>query len=72
MSTVQEIKAAIEHLPIEERAGLIAELCGWTDDDWDRQMKADSRSGKFGALNEDADAAHRAGQTSPLSDLGDS
>jgi len=54
MSTVQEIKAAIEHLPLAERAALIAELCGWTDDDWDRRMKADAKAGKFAALNEDA------------------
>ena len=54
MSTVQEIKSAIERLSLEERAELIADLCGWTDDDWDRQMKADARAGKFATLNEDA------------------
>lgn len=54
MSTVQEIKAAITQLPLEERAGLIAELCGWTDDDWDRRMKIDALAGKFSVLNEDA------------------
>jgi hypothetical protein len=37
MSTVAEIKSAIEQLPLEQRAALVAELCGWTDDDWDRQ-----------------------------------
>jgi len=51
MSTVQEIKSAIEQLPLEERAALIADLCGWSDDDWDRQMKADAAAGKFAALN---------------------
>ena len=54
MSTVQEIKLAIEQLPLQERAALVAELCGWTDDDWDRRMKADAKSGKFAELNEDA------------------
>lgn len=54
MSTVQEIKRAIEHLPIEERAALVAELCGWSDDAWDRQMKVDAQAGKFAALNEGA------------------
>jgi hypothetical protein len=54
MGTVQEIKAAIEQLPLEERASLIADLCGWTDDEWDRRMKADAKAGKFGVLNEDA------------------
>lgn len=66
MSTVQEIKAAIEQLPLEERAVLIAELCGWSDDEWDRRMKADAKGGKFAALNEDAESAYRSGQTKPL------
>jgi len=69
MSTVNEIKTAIEHLPIEERAELISELCGWSEDEWDHQMKADAATGKFGALNRESDAADRAGQTKPLSDL---
>lgn len=68
MSTVQEIKSAIEQLTLETRAELIADLCGWGDDDWDRQMKADAASGKFSALNEDAERASRSGQASPLSD----
>lgn len=59
VSTVEEIKAAIGQLPLEERAALIAELCGWADDDWDRRMKADAKSGKFAALNEDASCARR-------------
>ena len=69
MSTVQEIKAAIEHLPLEKRAMLVAELCGWSDDEWDRQMKADAKSGKFAALNEEADSVHRDGKTRSLSDI---
>ncbi len=69
MSTVQEIKAAIEQLPLEERAALVAELCGWMDDDWDRRMKTDANSGKFAALNEDATNAYQTGQTKPLDDL---
>jgi hypothetical protein len=52
MSTVEEIKAAIDRLPLEERAALIAELCRWTDDEWDRQMKSDAGSGRFAALND--------------------
>ena len=66
MSTVQEIKTAIEHLALEERAELVAELCGWSDDDWDRQMKADAAAGSFDAINREADAAHEAGETRPL------
>jgi hypothetical protein len=69
MSTVEEIRTAIERLSLEERAQIIAELCGWTDDDWDRQMKADATGSKFAALNREADAAHAAGQTRPLNDI---
>ena len=69
MSTVQEIKAAIGQLPLEERAALIADLCGWNDDDWDRRMKADAKVGKFAALNEDAANSYRSGQTKPLDDI---
>ena len=66
MSTVAEIKSAIEQLPLEQRAALVAELCGWTDDDWDRRMKADAKAGKFAALNEDAAQSYQAGRTKPL------
>jgi hypothetical protein len=69
MSTVKEIKLAIEQLPLEERALLIAELCGWTDDNWDRRMKADAKAGKFGVMNEDAANAYQAGQTKSLGDI---
>ncbi len=69
MSTVDEIRTAIKKLSLEERAEITAELCGWTDDDWDRQMKADAKAGKFYTLNDEADAAHRAGQTRPLNDI---
>ena len=69
MSTVQEIKLAIEQLPLQERAALVAELCGWTDDDWDRRMKVDAKSGKFVALNEDAANAYKSDKTKPLDDL---
>jgi hypothetical protein len=68
MSTVEEIKAAIGRLPLEERAALVAELCGWTDDEWDRRMKSDSASGKFAALNEDAARDYLPGRTTPMED----
>ncbi len=54
MSKVREIKSALDRLPLPERAALIAGLCGWTDDDWDRRMKTDAKVGKFAALNEAA------------------
>jgi hypothetical protein len=69
MNTVESIKTAIKMLSVEERAEITAELCGWTDDDWDRQMKADGAAGKFDSLNREADAAHAAGATRPLDDI---
>ena len=69
MNTVEEIKSAIGRLSLEERAEMLAELCGWTDDEWDRQMKSDSATGKFDSLNRAADTAHAAGQTHPLDDI---
>ena len=69
MSTVQEIESAIEKLSVEERAELVAKLCGWADDDWDRQMKSDAAAGKFATLNEEAGNAYRTGQTKPLDDI---
>ena len=57
MNTVADIMKAIGKLSLEERAEIAAELCGWKDDDWDRQMKSDATGGKFAQLNEEADAA---------------
>jgi len=69
MSTVAEIKEAIGKLSLEERAEMLAELCGWADDDWDRQMKRDAADGKFATLNREADTAFATGQTRPLNDI---
>jgi hypothetical protein len=69
MSTVAEIKSAIDQLSLEEKAELIADLCGWTDDDWDRQMKADAEAGKFGAINREAEDALATGKTKPINDI---
>ena len=69
MSTVAEIKAAIDQLSPQERCELETLLHPWADDDWDRQMKRDAAAGKFDALNRDADATHAAGRTTPLTDI---
>ena len=69
MSTVAEIKAAIDQLSPEERCELEALLHPREDDDWDRQMKSDAAAGKFNPINREADAAHAAGQTIPLNDI---
>ena len=45
--SLAEIKTAIEQLSFEQRAELAAWLHGWSDDDWDEQMKRDVASGKL-------------------------
>ncbi|HZV34765.1 MAG TPA: hypothetical protein VFB72_09360 [Verrucomicrobiae bacterium] len=57
MSTVAEIKAAIDKLSPEERCELEALLHPCQDDEWDRQMKQDAAAGKFQAMNREADAS---------------
>lgn len=61
MSTVAEIKEAIDQLSPQERAELEALLHPRLDDDWDREMRADAAAGKFAGLIEEADAERRAG-----------
>ena len=43
---MEEIKAAIEQLSLEERCELFALLNPIDDDDWDRQMAEDAKPGK--------------------------
>jgi len=66
MSTLAEIRDAIAELSLEERAELIAELCGWEDDEWDRQMKADAAAGKFDEMNRRSLEDLRSGRCVPL------
>ena len=69
MSTVAEIKAAIDRLSLQERCELEALLHPFEDDDWDKQMKADAAAGKFVALHETAESEYAAGKTVPLTDI---
>lgn len=63
MSTVEEIKAAIEALSPRERCELHALLHDWADDEWDKQMRADAEAGgKLHQLMLDAEADVRAGR----------
>ena len=62
MSTVAEIKAAIDRLSLQERCELEALLHPFEDDDWDRQMKRDAAAGKFDALNCEAETEAKAGR----------
>jgi len=66
MTTVQEIKAAIEKLSLSERAELEKILHGWEDDDWDRQMIADAKAGRLDRLIAKVDANIDAGNLRDL------
>jgi hypothetical protein len=55
MSTLEEIKVAIEKLSPSERAELESYL-QHADDAWDRQMTADAASGKFDSIIAQGDA----------------
>ena len=69
MSTVTEIKEAIDRLTPKEYCELMSVLHPFEDDDWDRQMKADAAAGRFAAMNEKAEEEYAAGRTRPLSDI---
>lgn len=66
MSTLAEIRDAIAELSVEERAELIAELCGWEDDEWDKEMKTAAAAGKFDQMNREALEDLRAGRCTSL------
>jgi hypothetical protein len=69
MSTVAEIKAAIDQLSLPERCELEALLHPFADDAWDEQMRHDAAAGKFDALHREAEVDHAGGRTTPLADL---
>jgi hypothetical protein len=45
VSTVTEIKQAVEKLSLSERAEFAKWFNGWEDDEWDRQMASDFAPG---------------------------
>ena len=67
MSTVAEIKAAIDQLSPQERCELEALLHPFEDDDWDRQMAEDAKpGGKLHRLMEQAEVEAKTGRLSDL------
>lgn len=66
MTTVAEIKSAIEKLSLSERAELENLLHPDADDDWDRQMIADAKAGKLDHLITKVDANIAAGNLREL------
>lgn len=66
MSTLQEIKAAIDALSPQEYCELMALLHPHEDDDWDLQMQSDAAAGRLDALCEQAKADLMEGRCIPL------
>jgi hypothetical protein len=62
MSTVEEIKNAIEQLDFEQRTQLAHWMHGWEDDDWDKRIAADAKAGKLDHLIRKAKADAKAGR----------
>jgi hypothetical protein len=69
MSTVAEIKEAIDRLSSQEYCELMSVLHPFEDDDWDRQMKSDAAAGRFTAMNERAEQEYEVGSTRPLGEI---
>ena len=69
MSTVAEIKEAIDRLSSREYCELMSVLHPFEDDDWDRQMKSDAAAGRFTAMNERAEQEYKVGSTRPLGEI---
>jgi hypothetical protein len=61
MSTVKEIKAAIDRLSTAERSELERLLYGAAEDDRDRQMKTDAEAGRFDRVLKEVDRKIDAG-----------
>ncbi len=61
MSTVEEIKAAIEALPQDERARLAEWVAERIETEWDRRIVEDIEAGKLDAVIREVDRDARAG-----------
>ena len=60
--SLAEIKTAIEQLSFVERAELAAWLHGWSEDEWDDQMKRDIASGKLDDVLREVEDDMKAGR----------
>jgi hypothetical protein len=66
VSTVDEIKQAIERLPKTEFWRLSEWVIRKHDDEWGRQIEQDIRAGKLDKLAEEAVDEYKAGKTRPF------
>jgi len=61
MSTIEEIETAITQLPKDQFWKLTERLIALREDEWDRQIEADAKSGKLDKVFEQADRDFQAG-----------
>lgn len=64
--SIEEIERAIVKLSKRDRAKLLAWLAEMDAAEWDRQIEADIKAGKFDKLAEKALAEHKAGLSRKL------
>jgi hypothetical protein len=64
--SVQELEAAVSSLSPEDLARFTEWFEDYTSDEWDRQIKADARSGRLDAPGRQADADFEAGRVTEL------
>ena len=64
--SIQEIETAVAQLPPSELDQLMERLEEMRQQQWDRQIERDSKSGRFDALIEQAKRDVAAGHSKPL------
>ena len=64
--SVQEIEAAVTRLSAEELARFSQWFEEYAADQWDRQIEADIRAGRFDAAGKRAEEEFEAGRCKPL------
>lgn len=69
MKSLQEIETAIAQLPKAEAHQLLNWLQDYLEDEWDRQIEADAKSGRLDKLSRRAEADIAANQVKPLDEL---
>jgi hypothetical protein len=66
MSSIEEIRTAIQRLPKRELARFRRWFMKYDAEAWDRQIADDVSAGGLDALGREALREHRAGRTKPL------
>lgn len=64
--SLQELEAAVSHLPAEELAAFAKWFEDFIADAWDQQLEADIQAGRLDAAAQQADDEFTAGRCRPL------